>query len=57
MTRCCEMDRRGQKTQAGFYDYDRNPPPDPVDVVAGVIKDITGRSSKPNVAEEIIEVW
>lgn len=28
----CEMDRRGQKTSAGFYDYDadRNPRPSPV---------------------------
>ncbi len=30
--RLCEMDRRGQKTGAGFYDYDenRNPTPSPV---------------------------
>lgn len=38
----CEMDRRGQKTQAGFYDYDENRKPIPSDVSAKVIRDITG---------------
>lgn len=38
----CEMDRRGQKTQAGFYDYDENRKPIPSEVSAKVIRDITG---------------
>ena len=28
----CELDRRGQKTQAGFYDYDENRRPVPSEV-------------------------
>jgi 3-hydroxyacyl-CoA dehydrogenase len=40
----CEMDRRGQKTKAGFYDYDENRRPIPSDVTAKVIRDITGVS-------------
>lgn len=38
----CEMDRRGQKTGAGFYDYDDSRTPLPSDVTAQVIRDITG---------------
>ncbi len=38
----CEMDRRGQKTGAGFYDYDASRTPMPSDVTAQVIRDITG---------------
>lgn len=38
----CEMDRRGQKTGAGFYDYDEARTPLPSDVTAQVIRDITG---------------
>ncbi|MGY9038108.1 3-hydroxyacyl-CoA dehydrogenase NAD-binding domain-containing protein [Sulfitobacter sp. M13] len=52
----CEMDRRGQKTQAGFYDYDETRRPIPSDVVAGVIKDITGAQASQMSQEEIIEV-
>ena len=52
----CEMDRRGQKTQAGFYDYDESRRPIPSDVVAGVIKDITGAESNQMSQEEIIEI-
>jgi 3-hydroxyacyl-CoA dehydrogenase len=51
----CEMDRRGQKTKAGFYDYDEARRPIPSDVVAGVIKDITGAESSSMSADEIIE--
>ncbi|QUJ78293.1 3-hydroxyacyl-CoA dehydrogenase [Sulfitobacter albidus] len=52
----CEMDRRGQKTQAGFYDYDENRRPVPSDKVAEVIRDITGASASTISQEEIIEI-
>ena len=52
----CEMDRRGQKTKAGFYDYDEARRPMPSDVVAGVIKDITGAEASSMSADEIIEI-
>ncbi|MBQ0804569.1 MULTISPECIES: 3-hydroxyacyl-CoA dehydrogenase [unclassified Sulfitobacter] len=51
----CEMDRRGQKTKAGFYDYDETRRPIPSDVVARVIKDITGAEASSMSADEIIE--
>jgi len=40
----CEMDRRGQKTGAGFYDYDadRNAKPSPV--TEKIIKDLAAKS-------------
>jgi len=31
--RLCEMDRRGQKTSAGYYDYDENRTPTPTPIV------------------------
>jgi len=52
----CEMDRRGQKTRAGFYDYDESRRPIPSDVVAGVIKDITGAEANQMSQEQIIEI-
>ncbi|KIN66211.1 3-hydroxyacyl-CoA dehydrogenase / enoyl-CoA hydratase / 3-hydroxybutyryl-CoA epimerase / enoyl-CoA isomerase [Sulfitobacter noctilucae] len=52
----CEMDRRGQKTKAGFYDYDENRRPIPSDVTAGIIKDITGAEPSTMSADEIIEI-
>ena len=52
----CEMDRRGQKTQAGFYDYDESRRPVPSDVVAKVIKDITGAEASQMSQDEIIEI-
>ncbi|SFT11935.1 3-hydroxyacyl-CoA dehydrogenase [Sulfitobacter marinus] len=52
----CEMDRRGQKTKAGFYDYDEARRPIPSDVVADVIKDITGAEASSMSADEIIEI-
>ena len=52
----CEMDRRGQKTQAGYYDYDENRQPIPSDVTAGIIRDITGAEPRQMSAEEIIEI-
>ena len=38
----CEMDRRGQKTGAGYYDYDENRRPIPSQVTARIIAEITG---------------
>lgn len=52
----CEMDRRGQKTKAGFYDYDENRQPVPSDVTAKVIKDITGAEPSTMSQDEIIEI-
>ncbi|PLS20382.1 3-hydroxyacyl-CoA dehydrogenase [Neptunicoccus cionae] len=51
----CEMDRRGQKTQAGFYDYDENRNPTPSDVTAKIIKDITKAEPITMPESEIIE--
>jgi 3-hydroxyacyl-CoA dehydrogenase len=43
----CEKDRRGQKTGAGFYDYDeqRNSKPSPV--TEQIIKDFAAKSGLP----------
>ena len=54
----CEMDRRGQKTGAGYYDYDENMQREPSDVTAKVIEDVTGIApGTANLSEqEIIEI-
>ena len=52
----CELDRRGQKTKAGFYDYDENRRPVPSDVTAGIIREITGAEASKMSADEIIEI-
>lgn len=41
----CEIDRRGQKTGAGYYDYDESRNPVPSSVTAEIIRDITGVDS------------
>lgn len=51
----CEMDRRGQKTKAGFYDYDDNRNHTPSDVAAKVIREITGAEPTSMPAEDIVE--
>ena len=51
----CELDRRGQKTGAGFYDYDDARQPIPSDVTAGIIRDITGAEPRKLDEAEIIE--
>jgi 3-hydroxyacyl-CoA dehydrogenase len=38
----CEINRRGQKTKAGFYDYDASRTPIPSEIAAKIIRDITG---------------
>ena len=40
--RLCEMDRRGQKTGAGYYDYDENRQRSPSAVTEEIIADVTG---------------
>jgi 3-hydroxyacyl-CoA dehydrogenase len=56
--RLCEMDRRGQKTGAGFYDYDseRNHTPSPV--VERLIRDFVaekGGSVRQHSADEMLD--
>ncbi|MAI68340.1 MAG: 3-hydroxyacyl-CoA dehydrogenase [Rhizobiales bacterium TMED143] len=40
--RLCEMDRRGQKTGAGYYDYDENRQRNPSKITEEIIADVTG---------------
>ena len=42
--RLCEMDRRGQKTGAGYYDYDDNRNAKPSPVTEKIIKEFVARS-------------
>ena len=51
----CELDRRGQKTKAGFYDYDENRRPIPSDITASIIRDITGAEPLQMAADEILK--
>jgi 3-hydroxyacyl-CoA dehydrogenase len=43
----CEMDRRGQKTGAGFYDYDENRNPRPSPIVEKIVKEFAAKSGMP----------
>ncbi len=54
----CEMDRRGQKTGAGYYDYDENRNPTPSPVVEKIIQDFASKSGanlRTFTDEEIVE--
>jgi 3-hydroxyacyl-CoA dehydrogenase len=54
----CEMDRRGQKSGAGWYDYDENRNPTPSPVVEKIIQDFRAKSgvnSRTISDEEIVE--
>ena len=51
----CERDRRGQKTGAGYYDYDENRRNVPSDVTATIIRDITGADDTTRSEEAIID--
>ena len=54
----CEMDRRGQKTGAGFYDYDENRNARPSPVTEKIIHDFiakSGRNPRKISDEEILE--
>ncbi len=56
--RLCEMDRRGQKTGAGYYDYDANRNATPSPVAAGIIEEFrkkSGVNSRTISDEEIVE--
>jgi len=56
--RLCELDRRGQKTGKGWYDYDENRNPSPSPVTEGIIKEfITKAGNTPRQApdDEILE--
>ena len=50
----CELDRRGQKTGAGYYDYDENRVPRISKITENIIKDITGQ--KDSIKKEINEI-
>ena len=53
----CELDRRGQKTGAGYYDYDENRVPRISKITENIIKDITGhKESIKKETNEIIEL-
>ena len=52
----CELDRRGQKTSAGYYDYDENRVPRMSKITEEIIKDITGKEKVESVkSAEIID--
>jgi 3-hydroxyacyl-CoA dehydrogenase len=52
----CELDRRGQKTNAGYYDYDENRVPRMSKITEEIIKDITGKDKVENMkSDEIID--
>jgi len=52
----CELDRRGQKTGAGYYDYDEARKPIPSEVTAKIIADVTGiRAGSAPSRDAIIE--
>src|SRR5580698_5564801 len=54
----CEMDRRGQKTGAGFYDYDENRNAKPSPVTEKIIQDFRakrGINARTITDEEILE--
>lgn len=51
----CEMDRRGQKTKAGFYDYDESRRPIPSDITTDVIRNITGSDPSQMSPDDILK--
>jgi len=51
----CEMDRRGQKTGAGYYDYDAERNRHKSEVTEKVIRDVTGAEPSTMTRDEIIE--
>lgn len=56
--RLCEMDRRGQKTHAGFYDYDAERRPSPSPLVEQLIRDFArerGIEQRTWTAREILD--
>ncbi len=56
--RLCELDRRGQKTGAGYYDYDENRKPTPSPVVEKIIREFAvqaGLEARDISDQEILE--
>ena len=56
--RLCELDRRGQKTGAGYYDYDENRVSSPSQVTEALVQEFaaaSGIAPRTFTAEEIIE--
>ncbi len=56
--RLCELDRRGQKTGAGYYDYDANRTPSPSLVTEEIIREFAlkgGRAARSFTSAEIVE--
>lgn len=54
----CEMDRRGQKTSAGYYDYDENRKASPSPVVEKIIGEFVAKAGvekQEHSAQEILE--
>lgn len=43
----CELDRRGQKANAGFYDYDADRTARPSPVVEGIVREFARRNGTP----------
>jgi 3-hydroxyacyl-CoA dehydrogenase len=46
--RLCELDRRGQKTGAGYYDYDANRTPSPSPMTEEIVHEFAARSGEPS---------
>jgi 3-hydroxyacyl-CoA dehydrogenase len=56
--RLCELDRRGQKTGAGYYDYDANRNGSPSPVTEAIVREFAERSGRPArtfTQDEIVE--
>jgi 3-hydroxyacyl-CoA dehydrogenase len=56
--RLCELDRRGQKNGAGYYDYDANRNPSPSPVTEGIVREFaatSGREPRTFTTDEIVE--
>jgi 3-hydroxyacyl-CoA dehydrogenase len=56
--RLCELDRRGQKSGAGYYDYDTNRNPTPSAVTEEIIREFAAKSGRPArsfTQDEIVE--
>jgi 3-hydroxyacyl-CoA dehydrogenase len=56
--RLCELDRRGQKNGAGYYDYDANRNPSPSPVTEAIVQEFAAKSGKPQATftdAEIVE--
>jgi 3-hydroxyacyl-CoA dehydrogenase len=51
--RLCEVDRRGQKTGAGYYDYDANRNGSPSPVTAAIVREFAQRSGREDVPPSV----